>query len=248
MDSNGNIRRRSWKSTTTPRGAPSLADDKVHNDPPPKMPPNSLTKVHNGPSPKMPPNSLTVVVLASFTAIHPSTKLLSELILSLRLLSLPARTPVILSHQGSEQAGTKAIDKVQRMMYLEDKMRPRALLERMRNCRQNSAKYPPCKKMLYPQAYHDHLARVERASRQGAVPAMWQEYLQRVRALLPIYRNCTGLEFINLIRPTGEGGYRGNIMFAMRHVQTPFVLKIEQDREFRNPEPPRSLPSSHAET
>ena len=214
-------KRISWNSTTTPLGGSSLAEDKVHTSP----------------SPKMPPKSLTVVLLASFTAIHPSTKLLSEVILSLRLLSLPAGTPVILSHQGSEQAGTKATGRIQRRLYSADKMRPRTLVQRMKG----KCKYSCLRSELYPQAYHDHLARVERAARQGAVPPMWQEYLQRVEALIPQYRNCTGLEFISLIRPTGKGGYIGNIKFAMRHVQTPFVLKVEQDRECRSLEFPAFL-------
>ena len=178
----------------------------------------------------LPSSTLTVLIIASFTALHPSTKLLSELVLSLRLLNLPAQTPVILSHQGSVQSKAEYI-KSRDVLYRSDMLRHVAVKEHNKCL----CKCSKCRNILYPQAHYDHLARVVRASRQGAVPPMYQEYLRRVQTLIPQYRQCTGLNFTTLVRTTGDGGYSGNMIFAMRHVATPYVLKVEQDRKCRQP-------------
>ena len=52
--------------------------------------------------------NVTVVVTASAAALNPSLAIITETLLSLRLLSLPAGTPVLISHDGPRISGVDA--------------------------------------------------------------------------------------------------------------------------------------------
>lgn len=72
---------------------------------------------------------VTVVVMASFARVHPSTAIISETILSLRLLQLPRRTPVLVAHNGPPIVDTEFPPS-----YLEYLTRVRNLLPRFAQC------------------------------------------------------------------------------------------------------------------
>ncbi len=61
--------------------------------------------------------------------------------------------------------------------------------------------------------------------------ARYAEYLRRVKGLLPAAAQCTGLTLRLLVRPT-VGRLAGNLAFALAHVSTPFMLKVEHDHPF----------------
>ena len=128
-------------------------------------------------------NLLTVVVTASASPLNPSTAILQELLLSLRLLQLPPGNPVLLSHDG-----------------------PR----------------------LLPAALEDP------SSPAGAFPPKYLQYLARVEALVPTASTCTGLA-IRLLLRAANGNLAGNLAFALGHVKTPYVLKVEHDHMFVRP-------------
>ena len=126
---------------------------------------------------------VTVMVTASASPLNPSTAILQELLLSLRFLQLPSRSPVLLSHDGPRFRQPGA-----------------ALLMN------NTLEFP-----------HSYL-----------------QYLGRVEAMLPAASACTDLAIRLLLRAT-NGYLAGNLAFALSHVRTPFVIKVEHDHPFVRP-------------
>ena len=62
-------------------------------------------------------------------------------------------------------------------------------------------------------------------------PRAYLQYLARVEAMLPAASACTGLAIRLLLRAT-NGYLAGNLAFALGHVRTPYVLKVEHDHIF----------------
>ena len=79
---------------------------------------------------------LTIMVTASASPLNPSTAVISELVLSLRLLSLPPQTPVLLAHDGP-RISADATDETPSAFpprYLQYLSRLEALAPRMAAC------------------------------------------------------------------------------------------------------------------
>ena len=59
-------------------------------------------------------------------------------------------------------------------------------------------------------------------------------YLSNVQQLLPAAAACTNLDLRLLVRAT-NGNLAGNLAFALSHVRTPYMLKVEHDHLFTRP-------------